>query len=328
MRSLLRTLALGLLLAWSCGAAHGDPLASWNEGLTRQSIVEFVQRVTDPQGKDFVPAPQRVAVFDNDGTLWVEQPVYTELAFALARVRELAPAHPDWQAHPALKAAIDGDFAALKAMGSRGLVEIVMVTHAGMSPEAFDRIVTEWLATAEHPRFRRRYTELVYQPMLELMTYLRQNGFTTYIVSGGGVEFMRPWSARVYGVPPPQVVGSSIKTQFEIADGKPRLLRLPEVNFIDDGPGKPAGISEYIGLRPIAAFGNSDGDLQMLQWTTAGSGVRFGLIVHHTDGVREYAYDRDSDFGRLDKALDAARANGWTVVDMKKDWSTIFPPTR
>ena len=310
----------------SPGAALADPLASWNEGPAKAAIEAFVKRVSDPGGKDFVPPAQRIAVFDNDGTLWVEQPMYTQLAFALDRVRELAPQHPEWREKPILKAAIEGDLKTLAAAGAEGLAELMMVTHAGMTPAAFHKIVTDWLATAEHPRFKRKYTDLVYQPMLELLAYLRENGFTTFIVSGGGIEFMRPWTEKVYGILPAQVVGSSIKTKFEMVDGTPTLVRLPAVNFIDDGAGKPVGINEHIGQRPIAAFGNSDGDLQMLQWTTAGDGARFGLIVHHTDAAREYAYDRTSSFGHLDKTLDAAAAQNWTVVDMKADWKTIFPP--
>jgi phosphoserine phosphatase len=254
----------------------------------------------------------------------VEQPMYTQMAFALDRVRAMAPLHPEWKDKQPFKAVLDGDMKALAESGERALVELVMVTHAGMSTNEFTKIVTDWLATARDGRFKRPYTELVYQPMLELLAYLRANGFKTFIVSGGGVEFMRPWTERIYGVPPEQVVGSSIKTRFEMRDGQPLLFRLPEVNFIDDKAGKPVGINEYIGRRPIAAFGNSDGDLEMLQWGTTGGGVRFGLIVHHTDAEREYAYDRQSHFGKLDKALDAAAVNKWTVVDMKKDWKRVF----
>ena len=264
-----------------------------------------------------MPPAERIAVFDNDGTLWSEQPMYVQLAFALDRVKALAPQHPEWKDKQPFKAVLDGDMKALAESGERGLLELVMATHAGMTAEEFTTIVTDWLATARHPRFNRPYTELVYQPMLELLAYLRANGFKTFIVSGGGVEFMRPWTEKVYGVPPEQVVGSSGKTKFEMRDGRPILFRLPEVNFIDDKAGKPVGIYEYIGRRPIAAFGNSDGDLEMLQWTTMSGGVRFGMIVHHTDAEREYAYDRQSSFGRLDKALDAAALNSWTVVDMK-----------
>jgi len=251
--------------------------------------------------------------------------MYVQLAFALDRVKALAPLHPEWKDTQPFKAVLEGDMKTLAESGEHGMAELVMATHAGMTTEEFQKIVTDWLATARHPRFKRAYTELAYQPMIELLAYLRANGFKTFIVSGGGVEFMRPWTERVYGVPPEQVVGSSIKTKFQMRDGEPELFRLPEVNFIDDGAGKPVGINEYIGRRPIAAFGNSDGDLEMLQWTTMTGGVRLGLIVHHTDAEREYAYDRNTPFGRLDKALDAAALNKWTVVDMKRDWKVIFP---
>ena len=304
--------------------AQGDPLPSWNDGKAKQSILDFVAAVTREGSPDFVPAPQRVATFDNDGTLWVEQPMYTQLAFALDRVKALAPMHPEWANQQPFKAVLDGDMKALAAAGEHGLVELVMVSHSGMTTAEFERIVKDWISTARHPRFKRPYTELVYQPMLEVLAYLRANGFKTFIVSGGGIEFMRPWSEQIYGVPPEQVVGSSIKTRFQMRQGIPELFRLPEVNFVDDGAGKPVGINEHIGRRPIAAFGNSDGDLQMLQWATKTGGRRFGLIVHHTDGEREYAYDRESHVGRLDKALDAAALNDWTVVSMKDDWKRIF----
>jgi hypothetical protein len=316
------------LLRAAAQTASGDPLSSWNDGATKQSIVNFVAAVTREGSPDFVPAPQRVATFDNDGTLWSEHPMYVQMAFALDRVKAMAPLHPEWKDKQPFKAVLDGDMKALAESGERGMVELVMVTHAGMTSDEFSKIVVDWLATARHPRFKRPYTELVYQPMLEVLAYLRANGFMTYIVSGGGIEFMRPWSERVYGVPPEQVVGSSIKTRFEMRQGRPELFRLPEVNFIDDKAGKPVGINEFIGRRPIAAFGNSDGDLEMLQWTTLSGGMRLGVIVHHTDAEREYAYDRDTSFGRLDKALDAAAVNKWTVVDMKKDWKNIFPPPR
>ena len=302
-----------------------DPLPSWNDGATKQAIVEFVARVTRQGGPDFVPPAERIATFDNDGTLWAEHPMYVQLAFALDRVKAMAPQHPEWKDKQPFKAALEGDMKTLAESGEHGMVELVMATHAGMTTEEFEKIVTDWLATARHPRFKRPYTELVYQPMLELLAYLRANGFKTFIVSGGGIEFMRPWTEKVYGIPPEQVVGSSIKTKFEMRDGRPTLFRLPEVNFVDDKAGKPVGINEHIGRRPIAAFGNSDGDLEMLQWTTMTGGVRFGLIVHHTDAEREYAYDRNTSFGRLDKALDAAALNKWTVVDMKRDWKVIFP---
>jgi hypothetical protein len=304
--------------------AQGDPLPSWNDGRAKQSILNFVAAVTREGSPDFVPAPQRIATFDNDGTLWCEQPMYVQLAFALDRVKALAPLHPEWKEKQPFQAVLDDDMKALAEAGDRGLVELVTVSNAGMTTEEFAKIVREWLSRARHPKFDRPYTDLVYQPMLELLAYLRANGFKTFIVSGGGIEFMRPWSEPVYGVPPEQVVGSSIKTRFQMRHDIPVLFRLPEINFVDDGPGKPAGINEHIGQRPIAAFGNSDGDLEMLQWTTKTGGRRFGLIVHHTDGEREYAYDRQSHFGRLDKALGAADINDWTVVSMKDDWKRIF----
>jgi haloacid dehalogenase-like hydrolase len=329
-RALVSTLATLPALAGSLRAtgalaqARPDPLPSWNDGATKASITDFVARVTRQGGPDFVPVEQRIATFDNDGTLWVEQPMYVQLAFALDRVKAMAPDHPEWKDKQPFKAVLEGDMKTLAESGERGLVELIMVTHAGMTTDEFAKIVTGWLATARDHRLKRPPTELVYQPMLELLAYLRANGFKTFIVSGGGIEFMRPWSERVYGVPPEQVVGSSIKTRFQMRDGRPELFRLPEINFIDDKAGKPVGINEHIGRRPIAAFGNSDGDLEMLQWTTMGGGVRLGLIVHHTDAEREYAYDRQSHFGKLDKALDAAAVNKWTVVDMKRDWRHVF----
>jgi phosphoserine phosphatase len=329
MVGVARRTLLAALLASGFGLggnvqAQTDPLPSWNEGAAKKSITDFVARVTGQGGADFVPPDERIATFDNDGTLWVEQPMYTQLAFALDRVKALAPLNPDWKDKQPFKAVLEGDMKTVAESGERGLLELVMVSHAGMTTDEFAKIVSDWLATARHPRFNRPYTELVYQPMLELLAYLRVNGFKTFIVSGGGIEFMRPWSERVYGIPPGQVVGSSIKTRFEMRDGRPTLFRLPAINFIDDKAGKPVGINEHIGQRPIAAFGNSDGDLEMLQWTTMTGGVRLGLIVHHTDAEREYAYDRQSHFGKLDKALDAAALNKWTVVDMKKDWKRVF----
>ena len=329
-RGLLATAAtLSLLLAPALPflrrtRAQTDPLPSWNDGSSKQAITGFVARVIQQGGPDFVPPAERIATFDNDGTLWVEHPMYTQLAFALDRVKALAPLHPEWNGTQPFKAALEGDMKTLAESGEHGLVELVMASHAGMTTAEFLKIVTDWIATARHPRFKRPYTELSYQPMIELLAYLRANGFKTFIVSGGGIEFMRPWTERVYGVPPEQVVGSSIKTKFQMRDGQLELFRLPEVNFIDDGPGKPVGINEFIGRRPIAAFGNSDGDLEMLQWTTISGGARLGMIVHHTDAEREYAYDRDTSFGRLDKALDAAAANKWIVIDMKNDWKRIF----
>ncbi|MGB7100200.1 MAG: HAD family hydrolase [Xanthobacteraceae bacterium] len=304
--------------------AQTDPLPSWNDGASKRAITEFVARVTRQGRPDFVPPPERIATFDNDGTLWVEHPMYVQMAFVLDRVKALAPLHPEWRDTQPFKAVLEGDMKTLAESGEHGLLELGMATHAGMTTEEFENIVTDWLATARDPRFKRRYTELSYLPMIELLAYLRANGFKTFIVSGGGVEFMRPWTERVYGVPPEQVVGSSIKTRFQMRDGRPELFRLPEINFIDDKAGKPVGINEFIGRRPIAAFGNSDGDLEMLQWTTMSGGARLGLLVHHTDAEREYAYDRDTSFGRLDKALDVAAVNHWVVVDMRNDWKRIF----
>jgi len=313
---------------WSA-LAQSDPLPSWNDGATKKTITDFVGRVTRDGGPDFVPVPQRTATFDNDGTLWTEQPFYFQFAFALDRVRALAPRHPEWKTKQPFKALLEGDKNALAASGKDGLLQILAVTHTGMTVEDFSKTVVDWTTTARHPRFNRPYTELIYQPMLELMTYLRANGFKTFIVSGGGVEFMRPWTERVYGIPPEQVVGSSGAVKFDITpDGKTSLLKLPKIEFIDDGPGKPVGINRFIGRRPIFAFGNSDGDLQMLQYTASGNGARFMGIVHHTDAEREYAYDRQSKIGKLDKALDEAARRGWTVMDMKQDWKVVFPPSK
>jgi len=303
-----------------------DPLPSWNEGKAKQSITEFVAKITEEDSPDFVPIAERIATFDNDGCLWAEQPMYFQLLFALHRVGVLAPQHPEWKTEEPFASLLKGDVKAALAGGEKAIGEIVMVTHAGMTTEEFEKIVTDWITTAKHPTTGRLYTGMVYQPMLELLTYLRANGFKTFIVSGGGIEFMRPWAEQVYGIPPEQVVGSSIKTQFEMRDGKPVLVRLPEVNFIDDKEGKPVGIHQHIGRRPIFAAGNSDGDLHMLQYTAAGGGPRFCLYVHHTDAEREWAYDRESHIGKLDKGLDEAAEKGWTVVRMKDDWKTIFTP--
>ena len=324
IRNQIGTVA-ALTLLWPGPLACTQELPSWNDGEAKTAITNFVELVTSQTNAGFVPPEDRIAVFDNDGTLWCEKPFYFQLAFALDRVKQLAPQHPEWDASPVLKAAIDGDIESVMQGGEHALLEIVMATHAGITTQEFERIVLEWLKTARHPKTGRLYTEMVYQPMLELLAYLREHGFKTWIVSGGGVEFMRPWSQQVYGIPPEQVVGSSIKVRFETRDGTPTLVRLPELEFIDDKAGKPVGIHKFIGRRPIAAFGNSDGDLQMIQWTTAGDGPRFGLVVHHTDAEREFAYDRDSPVGRLDQGLVAAAENGWTVVDMKKDWKVIFP---
>jgi len=324
-----RMIVLVLLLiaigVFAHSAEAADPLPSWNEGNAKRSIIDFVNRVTQSGSQDFVVPEQRIATFDNDGTLWSEQPMYFQLFFVIDRVKALAPKNPAWKTQQPFKAVLENDMQALAALGEKGLLELVMVTHAGNTTEEFEQTVKDWLATAKHPKTGQPYTDLVFQPMLEVLAYLRANGFKNYIVSGGGIEFMRPWTERVYGIPPEQVVGSSIKTKFEMRNGQPVLVRLPEINFIDDKAGKPVGINQHIGRRPIAAFGNSDGDLQMLQWTAAGKGARYMLIVHHTDAEREWAYDRKSKIGHLDKALDKALNSGWTVVDMKQDWKVIYP---
>ena len=320
-------LALATLLALPALAADG-PLPSWNDVASRKAILAFVAKVTEKNSPDFVPGPDRIAVFDNDGTLWCEQPLYVQAAFVRDRVKAMAPDHPEWTRRQPFKALLDGDRAALVASGDKGLVDLVTATHAGMTSDDFASLVRDWIGTARHPRFGRPYTECVYQPMLELLDYLRANGFRTFIVSGGGVEFMRVWAEPVYGIPPDRVVGSTVETKYELRGETPVLMRLPEVDFIDDHAGKPVGIGKFLGKRPIAAFGNSDGDYEMLRYVTAGPGPRFGLIVHHTDADREYAYDRDSPVGRLSQALDEAPARGWTVVDMKQDWGLIFAPEK
>jgi phosphoserine phosphatase len=311
--------------ASSTAQPSGDPLPSWNQGPAKQSIATFVARVTAPNGPDFVPPAERIAVFDNDGTLWVEQPIYVQLAFALDRVRALAPQNPTWRVTEPFKSVLEGDVQRALGTGERGVGELMAATHAGHTTEEFATIVSEWIATARHPRFGQPYTQTVYQPMLELLEYLRANGFKTFIVSGGGVEFMRPWAEATYGIPPEQVIGSRAKLQYEVRDGVPRINRLAAVDFVDDKAGKPVGIQQSIGRRPIAAFGNSDGDFEMLEWTTSGGGARFGMIVHHTDSDREWAYDLDSQIGTLARGLDEAPAHGWVVVDMKEDWKVIYP---
>jgi phosphoglycolate phosphatase-like HAD superfamily hydrolase len=321
----LVAVGLAMLAACSRTAPYEDPLPSWNDNVSKAAIVAFVQTVTREGNSAFVPRAERIAVFDNDGTLWTEQPMYFQLAFALDRVKALAPQHPEWKTKEPYASLLKGDLKGVLAGGERALVEIAMASHAGTTTEEFNQIVTEWIASAKHPKTGRLYTEMVYQPMLEVLAYLRANGFKTYIVSGGGIEFMRPWTERVYGIPPEQVIGSSIKTKWEVRNGKPVLVRLPELNFIDDKEDKPVAIQMHIGRRPIAAFGNSDGDLQMLQWTAEGRGARLLALVHHTDADREWAYDRDSHIGRLDKALDEARARSWVVVDMNNDWKVVYP---
>ena len=315
------SVALGSL----AGAQAADPLPSWTDGQAKQSIIDFVAKVSQQGSIDYVPPAERIATFDNDGTLWGEQPLYVQLLFAVDRVKALAPQHPEWKDQEPFASLLKGDVKSALAGGEHAILELVMATHAGMTTEAFEQIVKDWITTAKHPKTGKLYTEMVYQPMLEALAYLRANGFKTFITSGGGIEFMRPWTEEVYGIPPEQVVGSSIKTKFEMRDGNPALVRLPELNFMDDKAGKPVAINQHIGRRPIASFGNSDGDLQMLQWTTAGDGPRFALYVHHTDADREWAYDRESHIGRLDQGLVEARKNGWTVVDMKQDWKVIYP---
>ena len=305
--------------------ATADPLASWNDGPRKKAILDFVRATTDKASPNFVAISDRIATFDNDGTLWAEQPLYFQFLFAIDRVKTLAPQHPEWKTKEPFASLLKGDVKGVLAGGEKAIVAIVMATHAGMTTDAFAQIVRDWITTAKHPVTKRLYTEMVYQPMLELVAYLRANDFKTFIVSGGGIEFMRVWTERVYGIPPDQVVGSTGKLQFEMRGGKPVLLKLPEISMIDDGPGKPVNIQIHIGQRPIFAFGNSDGDLQMLQWTASGSGASFMGLVHHTDAEREWAYDRKSLIGHLDKALDEALTKGWKVVDMKNDWKTIFP---
>lgn len=313
-------------VAWAASTYAAEPLLSWNDGAAKESILRFVSQVTQEGSPGFVPPAERIAVFDNDGTLWAEQPIYVQLRFALDQVNLLAPGHPEWKDKEPFASLLKGDLKGAMAGGERGLMEIMMATHAGTTTEEFETRVKDWLATARHPETGLPYTQMVYQPMLELLDYLRTHGFKTFIVSGGGIEFMRAWTEAVYGIPPEQVIGSSIKTRFETRDGHPVLTRLPEMNFVDDKEGKPVGIHQYIGRRPIAAFGNSDGDLQMLQWTAARNGPSFCLYVRHTDAEREWAYDRESRIGRLDKGLDEALAKGWTIVSMKDDWKVIYPP--
>ncbi len=323
-----------LFVTVSCQLARAadDPLPSWNDCPAKRSIIAFVGKVTKEGSPDFVEPEKRIATFDNDGTLWCEQPMYFQELFAFARIKETAEKHPEWKEKEPYKFVLAGDMKALAAQGEKSLLEIVSVTHSGMTVEEFHKLVRDWMHTARHPRFHRPYDQCIYQPMLEVLAYLRKNKFKTFIVSGGGVEFMRPWVEGAYGIPPEQVVGSSGVVKYEWNDGKPMLLKESKVEFIDDGPGKPVGINRFIGRHPIFAFGNSDGDLQMLQWTTngpkSGPRPRIGLIVHHTDAEREYAYDRHSAVGRLDKALDAAPKEGWIVVSMKDDWKQIFPPER
>lgn len=318
----------GLLFFLVVNAFAQGILPSWNEGPSKQAVISFIEKTTTQGSADFIPAPERIAVFDNDGTLWSEQPIYVQIAFTFDRIKALAPRHPEWKTKQPFKAVLEDDLKAVLATGQKGLFELIAATHSGLDTETFRITVEQWLKTARHPRTGRSYTEMIYQPMLELLAYLETRGYKTYIVSGGGVEFMRPWTEMVYGIPPERVIGSSIKSKFEIVDGVPKIIGLPELQFIDDGPNKPIGIQERIGRRPVMAFGNSDGDREMLLWTTAGKGPRFGMLIRHTDDVREVAYDRQSPIGRLDQALDMAPEKGWVIVDMKKEWKEIFPPKK
>jgi phosphoserine phosphatase len=320
-RLLFAVALIGLPLA--VGAA--EPLPSWNDTAAKQAITAFVEKTTSKGSTDFVPPDERIAVFDNDGTLWSEQPAYFQLFFAVDRVRQLAPQHPEWKDQEPFASVLEGDMAGAMAGGEHALLELVMATHAGTTTEEFADIVMSWLETARHPKTGKPFTEMVFQPMLELLDYLRANGYKTFIVSGGGIEFMRPWVQAVYGIPPEQVVGSSIKTTYEVRNGVPTLVRLPEMNFIDDKEGKPVGINQHIGRRPTMAFGNSDGDFQMLEWTTAGEGPRLGAIVHHTDEKREWSYDRESHVGKLVRGLDEGPERGWVIIDMKDDWKAVYP---
>jgi phosphoglycolate phosphatase-like HAD superfamily hydrolase len=323
MKHTLTTLVASALLSITASAA--DPLPSWNDTAPKQAITSFVEKVTKEGSTDFVPPGERIAVFDNDGCLWAEQPMYFQAFFIFDRIRALAPQHPEWKDKEPFASLLKGDLKGALAGGEKALMEIVGATHSGLTTEEFEKIVREWIATAKHPATKQPLTGMVYQPMLELLSYLRANGFKTFIVTGGGIEFVRVFAEQVYGIPPEQVIGSSGKLKFEMRDGKPVLVKLPAIDFIDDKDGKAIGIQQHIGRRPIAAFGNSDGDLQMLQWTAAGPGARFCLYVHHTDAAREFAYDRESHIGKLDKGLDEAQAKGWTVVDMKQDWKLIYP---
>jgi hypothetical protein len=327
IRNLISAAALvvGALLPAHAALAAEDPLPAWNDGANKQAIIDFVTAVTTEGGPDFVAVEDRIATFDNDGTLWVEQPMYVQLFFALAEVKAMAPEHPEWKDTEPFKSVLAGDMSGVMASGKEGLEKIIAVTHAGMTSDQFDQTVSAWIATAKNPKTGRLNTEDIYEPMLEVIDYLKANKFDVYIVSGGGIEFMRPWTLKTYGIPPENVIGSSIKLKYEVTDSGPVLMREPDIDFIDDGPGKPVGIQKFIGKRPIAAFGNSDGDYQMLQWTTTGPGKRLGMIVHHDDAAREFAYDRDSHVGKLDKAMDAAPKEGWHLISMKDDWKTIFP---
>ena len=319
------TLGFALVLLAAATVQASDPLPSWNAGKTKQTLMQFVEDVTQEGGPHYVPPEARIATFDNDGTLWVEYPIYTQVLFAFERVKALAPQHPEWKTKQPFKALLEGDMKTVGASGMKGLMEIILATHSGMTTTEFAEEAGTWLRTTQHPKFKRPYVEAIYQPQLELLEYLRANGFKTFIVSGGGIAFMRPITEEAYGIPPEQVVGSSVVSEFQVKDSKPELVRLPKINFVNDKAGKPVGIDQHIGRRPILAFGNSDSDMQMIEYTTAGEGRRLGLFVHHTDAEREFAYDRKSHVGTLDKVLDQAASRGWIIVDMKKDWKTVFP---
>jgi phosphoglycolate phosphatase-like HAD superfamily hydrolase len=333
-RSLVVFSILFVAISSPIARAADDPLPSWNDGPTKQSILKFVEKVTTEGSPDFVRRYDRIATFDNDGTLWCEQPMYFQVMFAFDRIRATAGSHPEWKQTEPYKSVLDGDIKQLAKTGEKGLLDVIETTHSGMTVEDFHATVREWMQTARHPRFEQPFDKCIYLPMHELLVFLRANGFKTFIVSGGGIEFMRPWVDKAYGIPPEQVVGSSGVVKYELKNDQPVLMKQPKVEFVDDGPGKPIGINRFIGRHPVMAFGNSDGDYEMLRWTTAIESSspsepgrprpRFGLIVHHTDAVREYAYDRNSYVGRLDKALNEAPKRGWTVVDMKNDWKRIF----
>jgi phosphoglycolate phosphatase-like HAD superfamily hydrolase len=324
----LGSVAFLFLMAGSVARAQ-DPLPSWNDGAAKRAIVDFVSCATSDGCPGYIPPGERIAVFDNDGTLWCEQPMYTQLAFALDRVKALSPQHPEWKDQEPFKSVLAGDLRAVMAGGEKAVVEIIGATHAGMTTDEFNATVRDWIAAARHPKFNRPYNKCIYQPMVEVLAYLRSQGFKTYIVSGGGIEFMRPWVEDAYGIPPEQVVGSSGKLKYELRDGVPVIVKLPEIDFIDDKAGKPVGIQKFIGQRPVIAFGNSDGDFEMLEWTTAGAKAAdkpaLGVIVHHTDAEREYVYDRESHVGQLARGLDVAAERGWVLIDMKADWNAIWP---
>ncbi len=324
-KTILTAFVLTILVACAqlAAAQSADPLPSWNDGKAKTAIIDFVKKVTREGSPDFVPVPERIATFDNDGTLWAEKPLYFQIYFILDRIKAMAPQHPEWKTQEPFASILKGDLKGALSGGESAMIELAMAAQAGMSTAVFEQEVKDWIATARHPQTKRLYTEMVYQPMLELLAYLRANGFKTFIVSGGGIEFMRPWTEKVYGVPPEQVVGSSLVTKYEMTPDGPVIMRLPKIAFVDDKAGKPVGINSHIGRRPIAAFGNSDGDQQMLEWTSAGKGAHLALLVHHTDATREYAYDKGTE-----NALAEAKAKDWTVVDMKNDWKVIYPAAK